>query len=304
MPPTTQRKPNLALRATIIQAIRNFFGEKGFLEVETPIRIPAPIPEAHIGPVRSENWFLQASPEISMKRLLARGYDRIFQISKCFRKQERGNRHLPEFTLLEWYCAHKDYEFLMRQTTQLVRFVARHIHACGMPTAKGLAADIGKTWDRLTVAAAFGKYTDTTAQEALAQGSFDELMGIRIEPNLGVKRPLFLTDYPVECGSLARKKAEDPTVVERFELYVAGLELCNGFSELTCAGEQRKRFRKEQHQARMAGKKPAPLPEKFLADLAKMPPAAGNALGIDRLVMLFAGCKAIDAVVAFTPEEL
>ncbi len=272
--------------------------------METPIRIPTPIPEAHITPVPSRDWFLQASPELSMKRLLARGYNQIFQICKCFRDQERGKRHLPELTLLEWYCADQDYNFLMNQTMRLIRFVAARIHSSGVITYGDHRVELETVWDRMTVLEAFQRYTATTPQQALHQGRFDELLGIQIEPKLGLIRPQFLLDYPVECGSLARRKSTDPLVVERFELYIAGLELCNGFSELADVGEQRQRFKEEQRRIQAQRKPAGRLPEKFLAELEEMPLSAGNALGVDRLVMLFTNSRSIDEVVAFTPEEM
>jgi len=301
---TAIRQSNLMTRARIVQAIRDFFHSENFMEVETPIRIPTPIPEANINPVPSRDWFLQASPEINMKRLLTRGHNRIFQVCKCFRDQERGRRHLPEMTLLEWYCADQEYKYLMDQTIRLVRYIADRVNSSDIITYGDHRVDVHGKWDRLTVSEAFNRYTDTTLQQALEDGRFDELLGIQIEPNLGLDRPLFLVDYPVQCGSLARRKLTDPSAVERFELYIAGLELCNGFSELTDASEQRQRFNEEQIHMRKLGKPTTCLPEKFLNELEEMPPAAGNALGVDRLVMLFTNSESIDSVVAFTPEEM
>ena len=140
--------------------------------------------------------------------------------------------------------------------------------------------------------------------QALTQNRFDEVIALEIEPRLGIPKPVFLYDYPARHGALAKLKPRDPMLAERFELYIAGVELCNGFSELIDAAEQRDRFEKEQYLRRSLKKPVYPMPEKFLAALADMPEAAGNALGIDRLVMLFADTDNIDDVVAFTPEEL
>jgi lysyl-tRNA synthetase class 2 len=144
----------------------------------------------------------------------------------------------------------------------------------------------------------------TTPEEALSAGRFDEVVGLHIEPHLGWERPVFLYDYPAECAALARLKPERPSRAERFELYIGGIELCNGFSELNDAGEQRRRFQQALEAGRRAGRPTTPLPERFLADLTRMPPATGNALGVDRLAMLMAGTVDIDDVTAFTPEEL
>lgn len=295
---------NLRLRAESLQAIRRFFRQQGYLEVETPIRIPAPAPEAHIDAVASGDWYLQTSPELCMKRLLAAGYERIFQIARCFRHGERGSRHIPELTMLEWYTAGADYLDMMDQTAALVRFTAQALGRGGCIEYRGRKIDLEKPWRRLTVAEAFAAFSGNPLENALADGIFDEVVGLEIEPQLGWQAPVFIYDYPARMGALARLKAADHRWAERFELYIAGLELCNGFSELTDPAEQRRRFEKELAGRRALKKSVYPMPEKFLAALADMPAAAGNALGVDRLVMLLANCEKIDEVVAFTPEEL
>jgi lysyl-tRNA synthetase class 2 len=299
-----QIRANLRLRARVIAAIRRFFEEQDFLEVETPIRIPAPAPEAHIEPQASDGWYLQTSPELCMKRLLAAGYERIYQICHCFRKKERGSRHLPEMTLLEWYSAGWSYEQMMDHTEALVRFVAKSIKAPTPLPCRGHSIDLSGPWERITVAEAFARHAGASMDGALASDRFDELLGLEIEPRLGLCRPVFLCDYPAPKGALARLKKNDSTVAERFELYIGGIELCNAFGELTDAAEQRRRFEEEMVRRRMAGKAVYDLPEKFLQSLTSMPEAAGNALGLDRLVMLFADADSIDEVVAFTIEEL
>ncbi|MHB1015638.1 MAG: EF-P lysine aminoacylase EpmA [Desulfurivibrionaceae bacterium] len=294
----------LHLRAVLIQALRSFFIDRGYLEVETPVRIPAPAPEAHIVPLTSEGWFLQTSPELCMKRLLAAGIPRIFQLCKCFRKGERGDRHLPEFTMLEWYAAKSDYRDLMAECEALLRYLAGAMGKAGVLEWQGRRIDLGPEWERITVAEAFQRYAPCTVEEALAQDKFDEMLVEYVEPHLGMATPTFLCDYPAALGALARLSPTEPTVAERFELYVAGLELANGFSELVDPVEQRTRFLAEQEGIRLQGRDPGPLPESFLAELGAMPSAAGIALGVDRLVMLFVGAERIDQVVAFTPEGL
>jgi len=294
----------LRLRAVLIQALRTFFIDRGYLEVETPLRIPAPAPEAHIVPLTSGGWFLQTSPELCMKRLLAAGIPKIFQICKCFRKGERGDRHLPEFTMLEWYAAGSDYRDLMADCEALLRHLAVAMGKGGVLEWQGRRIDLEPEWERITVAEAFRRYAPCTLEEALAQDRFDEMLVEYVEPHLGMATPTFLCDYPAALGALARLSPTDPTVAERFELYVAGLELANGFSELVDPVEQRARFLAEQEAIRLQGRASGPMPEVFLDSLESMPPAAGIALGVDRLVMLFAGADDIDQVVAFTPEGL
>ena len=294
----------LQLRAVLIQALRTFFIDRGYLEVETPIRIPAPAPEAHIVPLTSEGWFLQTSPELCMKRLLAAGIPKIFQICKCFRKGERGDRHLPEFTMLEWYAAQSDYRDLMADCEALLRHLAAAFGKAGVLEWQGRRIDLVPEWERITVAEAFLRHAPCTVEEALAQDRFDEMLVDYVEPHLGMATPTFLCDYPAALGALARLSPADFTVAERFELYVAGLELANGFSELVDPVEQRVRFLAEQEAIRLQGRVPGPMPESFLDCLETMPAAAGIALGVDRLVMLFAGADNIDQVMAFTPERL
>lgn len=294
----------LHLRAVLIQALRTFFIDRGYLEVETPIRIPAPVPEAHIVPLISEGWFLQTSPELCMKRLLAAGIPKIFQLCKCFRKGERGDRHLPEFTMLEWYAAESDYRNLMTDCEALLRHLAVPMGKGGVLEWQGRRIDLGPEWERITVAEAFQRYAPCTVEEALRKDTFDEMLVEYVEPHLGMTTPTFLCDYPATLGALARLSPTDPTVAERFELYVAGLELANGFSELVDPMEQRARFLAEQEAIRLQGRDPGPMPEQFLVELGEMPQAAGIALGVDRLVMLFSGADNIDQVVAFTPEGL
>lgn len=304
MPKTPQKYKNLWLRARIIQAIRTFFINHGYLEVETPCRIPAPAPEANIDAQPAGDWYLQTSPELCMKRMLAAGHPKIFQICKCFRRHERGIKHLPELTLLEWYTAGDDYNGMMDQSEKLIRFVSRTIGAENPVTYGDCRIELNDAWERLNVAEAFHRYGSLSMEAALAADTFDEIMAFEIEPKLGIKKPVFLYDYPAACGALARLKPGDTSKVERFELYIAGLELCNAFSELTDPEEQHNRFKTENASRQQAGKSVYPMAEKFLQSLEHMPESTGNALGVDRLVMLFAGTDRIDDVVVFAPEDL
>jgi lysyl-tRNA synthetase class 2 len=298
-------RKNLIIRAQVIQALRNFFIDNDYLEVETPIRITAPAPEAHIDAVESGNWFLQTSPEICMKRLLAAGFPRIFQICKCFRQGERGRLHLPEMTLLEWYRADSNYQDMMNECESLFTAVAREMGSKeDMLIYQGNKISLTPPCPRISVSAAFDKFGSISLKAALEQDQFDEIMATEIQPNLGQTQPNFLYDYPASSGALARLKPQDPRYAERFELYIGGLEICNAFSELTDPVEQRTRFESEQEHRLKSGKPIHPMPHKFLGALKDMPEASGNALGIDRLVMLFTDSRKIDDVVAFTPEEL
>ncbi len=299
-PGLTEKHDRLIQRARIIQTIRAFFIESAFLEVETPQRIPLNAPEANIAPILSGNWQLQTSPELAMKRLLAAGHANIFQISHCWRDEERGRNHLPEFTMLEWYRSHCDYSQLMTDCENLFRYLVPQAQI----DYQGHRIVLDQPFERLSVTEAFARYTDSNPQQALAEDRFDELIAFTIEPRLGLDRPTILYDYPAELASLARRKTGLPELAERFELYIAGLELANAFSELTDPEEQRQRFCKEMASSSASENGQPLLPEPFLSDLLKMPPAAGIALGVDRLVMLLTDSRSIDQVVAFTPEDL
>jgi lysyl-tRNA synthetase class 2 len=212
--------------------------------------------------------------------------------------------HLPEFTLLEWYRAGVDYQSLMEECEELVGFVAHAVDTWPVVHFRGLEIDLFPPWERISVQEAFQQHAHISMTEALNRDLFDEVMVQEIEPKLGIKKPTFLYDYPAERGALARLKKAEPGLAERFEFYMGGLELANGFSELVDSEEQRKRFRAENENRQWAGKPTYLMPEKFLDELDNMPPSAGIALGVDRLVMIFLDAKTIDEVVAFTPEEL
>jgi lysyl-tRNA synthetase class 2 len=298
------RHQALETRACVLHALRSFFLSRDYLEVETPNRIPAPLPESHIDALPAGEWWLHPSPELCMKRMLAAGCERIFQISKCYRGRERGPLHLPEFTLLEWYHAGYDYVRLMEECEDLFLYVTGALGTGSPLHYRHREIDLSKSWERLAVKEAFDRYGSISMEKALAEDRFEEILALEIEPHLGSPKPAFLHDYPLAFGSLARARKDNPAVAERFEIYVGGLELANGFSELNDAGEQRARFEKENEIRSKRGRAPCPMPEKFLEAISCMPESAGIALGVDRMVMLFADADSIDEVVSFTPEEL
>ncbi len=299
-----RRQDALRKRVALLQAIRSFFADRGYLEVETPHRIPAPAPESYIDAIPSGDWFLHTSPELCMKRLLAAGYEKIFQICRCWRQDERGSLHKPEFTLLEWYRSNSDYRDLMEECESLLQSIATRTGSGERLSFRGLEIDLSTPWERISVREAFERFSSIPIEEALKKDRFDDLLVHDIEPRLGREKPTFLYDYPAERGALARLKRDDPTLAERFELYIGGLELANAFSELNDPQEQRSRFFSEETYRQSLKKRPYPVPEKFLKELENMPPAAGIALGVDRLVMVFLDARTIDEVVAFTQEEL
>ena len=299
-----RRRKALQRRALILHGIRQFFIDRGYLEVETPHRIPAPAPESHIDAIPSGLWFLHTSPELCMKRMLAAGYEKIFQICHCWRDGERGSQHVPEFTLLEWYRSGCDYMALMEECEALIQAVAASVAPGERMIFRNHEIDLKGPWERISVKEAFEQYAGMSMAEALERNVFDEIMVEKIEPKLGTRKPTFLHDYPAERAALARLKQKDQTVAERFELYMGGLEIANAFSELADVEEQRRRFDVENINRLSMGRPAYPIPEKFLAELEEMAPSAGIALGVDRLVMVFCDAETIGDVVAFTPEEL
>lgn len=295
-------RPRLKARAEILRLIRRFFDERGFWEVETPLRVAAPAPELHIDPIPSGNRFLITSPELQMKRLLQAGYERIYQICHCFRDGERGRNHLPEFTMLEWYRGDAGMDALMADCEALLSWVARGMACYPVFEFAGVTVDLTPPYERLEVADAFERLAGWRPDASPDPDRFDRDLVSRVEPGLPPERPLFLCGYPAAMASLARLDPANEGRAERFEMYAGGLELANGFSELTDAAEQRRRFEQEAAARGAQGKVVAPLDEPFLEALSLgLPPCAGIALGVDRLVMLLTGAETIDDVVAF-PE--
>ncbi len=266
----------LRRRDALLQAVRDFFGGHGFIEVTTPVVLAAPALEDYIDaiPVASGGW-LRTSPELQMKQLVAAGHSRIFQLGPCFRAGEHGRRHREEFTMLEWYQAGADYSDLIPFTDALVRHAAAAVDS---------PLDL-QAQEVLGVAEAFHRIAGVSVQEVLAADRFEEVLVDAVEPGLPQDRPVFLRDYPAAHAALARRQPGNPNLAERWELYLGGLELANAYSELTDPVEQRRRFEATAARRAAAGRAVYPIDEAFLAALAHLPPTAGCALGVDRLLM-------------------
>jgi lysyl-tRNA synthetase class 2 len=287
---------NLRARAEVLARVRSFFVSRAFLEVDTPLLVPSPGLDLHLDAVDAHGGYLITSPEYQMKRLLVAGVPRLFQVSHVFRRGELGARHNPEFSMLEWYRAFATVDEVMRDTEELVSDVSA---ALGSPVA------LTPPFARLSVSDAFARFASVSEGDffAMAAGDADSFFRIlveRVEPALASLGPTFLVDYPISQASLARAKPSDPRVCERFELYVAGIELCNGFGELTDPVEQRRRFALDQEARAALGKPIYPVDQRFVAALDEgMPPSAGNALGLDRLIALSLGEPEIARVMPF-----
>jgi elongation factor P--(R)-beta-lysine ligase len=302
---------NLRARAQIVSAVRRFFDERAFVEVETPLAVPSPGLDVHLAAIEARGFaqprWLGTSPEYQMKRLLAGGLARIYQICRCFRRGEEGALHQPEFTMLEWYRAFAGSEEIMRDTEELVASVARSVgHGSTTIAGRGRAIDVAPPWRRITVEEAFSTIAGVSLESVLGDDErFYRILVERIEPALGHPKPVFLTRWPLHMGSLARRCEDDPRFADRVEAYIDGVELSNGFGELVDPVEQRVRLERDREERARSGLDVYPIDERFLAALEEgMPPSGGNALGLDRLAMLMLGARSIDEVIAFPQSRL
>lgn len=332
------RRPLLLTRGRIRDAARRYFAERDFIEVECGALQRSPGNEAHLHAFATtltrtdlsrRTLYLHTSPEFACKKLLAAGERRIFTLAPVYRNRERGVLHAPEFHMLEWYRAEEPYDAVMADCLAILKLAAE---AAGSSPFRfrDRSADVGANAERIDVADAFAKYAgvdllatlapdgsgNAQALAAAAQGCgieaapedgwsdiFSRILAAHIEPRLGLGRPTILDRYPKTEAALARVTADDTRLAERFELYVCGVELANGFGELTDAVEQRRRFEAEMDEkARIHGER-YPIDEDFLDALAHMPQASGVALGFDRLVMLATGAPRIDLTLWTPPED-
>ena len=327
------RRPFLMARAAITRAVRAWFDEQGFAEVETAILQVSPGNETHLHAPRTElirsdgsraTRYLRTSPEFAAKKLLAAGETKIFEFARVFRDRERGDLHLPEFTMLEWYRANAGYDAIMADTIVVIAHAAQAT-GIGRFAFRGKTADPFAEPELLTVAAAFAQFAGIDLLATIAGGEgdraaladaaagrvriadddtwsdiFSKVLVEHVEPQLGQGRLTVLFEYPSPEAALARAKSSDPRVAERFEVYACGVELANGFGELTDAAEQRRRFQHAMDEKERRYGERYPLDEEFLAAVEAMPEASGVALGFDRLVMLAGGALRVDQVV-WTP---
>ncbi|HUT09647.1 MAG TPA: EF-P lysine aminoacylase EpmA [Thermoguttaceae bacterium] len=313
--PTAGRE-NLRLRAGLLRRTREFFDRHGFLEVETPILSADTVVDRHLDPFQLEvsdpsgglqrpRW-LQTSPEFAMKRLLAAGFEAIYQITRVFRQGEQGPLHNPEFTMVEWYRAHDGLDEGMQLTGDLCDALLQRGQAERLTYAEafrqyvGLDPHTAETGELLSAVHGHGIVAPESLSPEDRDGWLDLLLVERVQPNLGRTRPVILYDYPASQAALARIRPDDPPVAERFELYVSGVELANGFHELLDPEELLQRNAAANARRRADGKPPLPEQSRLIAAMRSgLPAAVGVALGFDRLVMLSAGAKSLAEVMAF-----
>ncbi len=313
----TASMANIKIRAKVLSQIRCFFADRNVLEVETPVLSNATVTDLHLHTLSTEaeipgldgptRLHLQTSPEFAMKRLLAAGAGPIYQLCKAFRDQEAGRIHNPEFTMLEWYRPGWDHHHLMDEVDNLLTVIL------GTPPAKRQSygdlflTELGVDPHRNDLETLRRRALDHGLQDVAdldREGWLSLMMTHCLEADLGNVEPTFLFDYPADQAALARIRHEDPPVAERFEVYVRGVELANGYHELTDADEQRRRFEQDIRNRRALGLPEPPVDHRLVAALEYgLPPCAGVALGVDRLVMLAAGAARLDEIIAFPIER-
>jgi lysyl-tRNA synthetase class 2 len=334
-------KEKFLMRQKLLRGLREFFWDRGFVETETPelVRLPGmepyldvfetafqPIAHEGLAPEK-EQMFLITSPEYAMKKLLVGGYENIFQVTKSFRNKEHlSSMHNPEFTIVEWYRAYSDYTKIMEDTENLVCELAMKANGKAKILYKDFVVDVKPPWIRMTVLEAFEKFAgvdkktfeDEVAFKLAAQKkgyavteetSLDDAFFLifmnEIEPKLGIEKPVLLHEYPVSMAALSKKCDHDPKYAERFETYIAGLELSNGFTELNDPVEQQARLEYEHGERLKMGKQDYPVDQSFIRALQLgMPPSGGIALGVDRLMMLLTNTPDINQMILFPHQEL
>ncbi len=313
----TATRATLRARAQMLATLREFFAERGVLEVETPVLSAAAVSDPQIESLATtlsgsaRPHYLGTSPEYAMKRLLAAGYGDIYQVCKVFRDEEHGRWHNPEFTLIEWYRCGFDDTRLMAEVEELVRrLLAPHrtlapaerlTYAAALQRHANIDCGSSDVAQLRAAARAHGIHCDAALDR---DASLDLLMGLVVGPRLGIGQPTFICDYPASQAALARIKPGSPRVAARFELYLDGVELCNGFHELAAAAEQRARFERDLTVRQERGQRSAPLDTRLLDALEHgLPDSAGVALGFDRLVALAIGAPRLRDAMAFSIEN-
>lgn len=327
------------IRFRTIKMIREFFWSQGYYETDTPVAIRYPGQEPYLNPIsiklhdpdgQEQKFYLQTSPEFAMKKLLAAGFDKIFQICKCFRDYEEfGGLHNTEFTMVEWYRAPGQLEEIEQDTEKLFRTIAKELGR-QIISYKGHKIDLMSQWEKVSLKELWKKYsgvdldnylqtacmrelTKKKGYKVMFNDSFEDLFYKiflnEIEPNLGWPRPIFVYDYPAKMCSLSRRCEDNPKYAERFELYIGGLELANAFGELTEANEQQKKLEADRQKRKQLGKETYPVDPEFIqalhsgiatglsVEIPRNGTAAGIAIGVDRMVLLLSEANDINEVI-------
>jgi len=317
-------KTILETRAAVKWAVRTWFDEEGFVEVTTPVAVPHPNLDPNVCPVsvtvrdfkgRPHDLWLHTSPELSMKKLLSRGSGNIYQIGPVFRDGEWTRQHRWEFTMLEWYRVQADYEEAMRDTIRVFRTACRAVTGDERVAFQGTTYDLAGPWEEMTMAEAFYRYAGVESwdpeelmgaledlgcraeSKSTVQDLFFALYVDRVEPMLGVDRPVIVRDFPAFLGTMARPRPDDPRVLERFEVYIGGMELANGYSELTDPAELEGRMEEVLRGLEAEGLRGLTVDDQFIEAVNNLPPCAGVSVGMDRLCMILTDSEDISQVV-------
>lgn len=295
------KRPVLELRSRVLSSVRRFFSERGYLEVDTPVRVSVPAMEQHIDAEPAGDAWLRTSPELHLKRLVCAGLEQVYQIGPCFRQGERGQRHLPEYTMLEWYRTGITSTELIQETAELLQFVADDAIGKREFLFRGLDVNLDEAPDVHTVRDLFWLHAGWDPVEEFDGDRFDVDLVEKVEPMLSGPSPTIVKDFPAALSALAQRHEQNPALGDRWEMYLGGMELANAYTELRDPEEQRQRFEEWGHYREEHGHPVYQLDESFLAALENpgLPPCAGIALGIDRLMMVLAECDNIRDVVAF-----
>ena len=304
MTPEWSARANIKLRSRALQAIRRFLTDRSYIEVETPVRVKTPALELHIDAIPSTDAYLRTSPEHHLKRLLVEGFERIFELGPCFRNDESGRMHQPEFSMLEWYRQGADYGAMLHETQSLLIAVACDVLGSAQLLIDGQLIDLEQDWLSLHVADVFKLHADWDPLTEFDADRFDLDLVEKVEPRLPKDCPVVLKDYPVQLAAQARCKDGSPVLAERWELYIGGIELANAYSEETSAETLRERFVSCRETRQRNGKVAYELDEPFMQAMALgLPECAGVALGVDRLMMLLTDAADIEDVRTFSVTQ-
>jgi len=298
----TASKKGLEFRSETLHCIRNYFHDRDFLEVETPIRVPTPALELHIDAEPSGAGFLRTSPELHMKRLLSAGYKNIFQIGPCFRKGEKGHLHHPEYTMLEWYECPGNYMSILEQTKSFLLHLCRQIHSSTSLHYQGHNIEFDSDWPEYSVCQLFHTHAGWDPSTEFDQDHFDEDLVTIIEPLLPKDQPVILKDFPAALAAMSALHPNNKKIAQRWELYLGGIEIANAYSELWDAEEQRQRMEHWSAQRLTQGRESYAVDNDFINCLNGELEAGGIALGIDRLVMIFMNATSLDELIAFRED--
>ena len=314
-------------RSAILKSIRDFFASNDFIELDPPALVALAGQEPYLTPVpvsihnetgKEFNGYLHTSPEYAMKKALAAGFENIYAMGKCYRDRESfGGSHNPEFTMIEWYRAHEDMTAIMDDCEKLIGVISKVVEPKHAVLSKPFARIHMRDLWQQSIGANLDAYLDTASMRALCiergyspsddepyEDLFYRIFLNEIEPTLGKKQPTIVHHYPAQMAALAKLDDSDSWYAERFEIYIDGVELANAFTELTDANEQRTRLEDEQEQRKALGKAVYPIDDDFIKAVSQMPPSAGIALGVDRLVQLYTGCQNIDDVLVLPASKL